>query len=82
MISHHCCAVSCASPTRRVSSVRRSTHRAAEGEEGLDHLVLREEGMPSHQVDESAQSTSPAFDEFTLRDGGQDCVVVKYGKKK
>lgn len=38
--------------------------------------------MTSHQVDESAQSTSPAFDEFTLGDGGQHCRGRNVKKKK
>lgn len=50
-----------------------TTYRAAEGEEGLDQLVLWEEGMSRHQVDESAEGASPALDELALRDVGQDC---------
>lgn len=59
--------------TAEAASFRNTTYRATEGEEGLDKLVLWEEGMPSHQVNESSKSTSPAFNELPLRDGGQDC---------
>ena len=34
--------------------------------------------MSCHQVNEPAQSTSPAFNELTLGDGGQDCGQGKH----
>lgn len=53
-----------------------TTYGATEGEEGLGQLILWEEGMPCHQIDESAKSTSPPLNELTLRDRGQDCGQI------
>ena len=55
------------------ASHENTTYGATEGEEGLDQLVLWEEGMPRHQVDESAEGAPPALDELALGDVGQDC---------
>lgn len=50
-----------------------ATYGAVEGEEGLQQLVLGEDRMARHQVDEPAERTSPPLDELAIRDGGQDC---------
>lgn len=63
-------------PQSGAASLENNTYRAIEGEEGLDQLVLCEEGVPCHQVDESAKSTSPPFNELALRDRGQDCEPI------
>ncbi len=68
-VSHHDDNAYCATAP---ASYKNTTYGAAEGEEGLDQLILGEEGMPCHQVDESAKSTSPPLNELPLRDGGQD----------
>lgn len=78
-VSHHDDIAYCATAQateRGEASYKNTTYGAAEGEEGLDELVLGEEGMPCHQVDESAESTSPPLNEFALRDGGQDCGQI------
>lgn len=67
MVSHHNGNTCCATTRVKGQPVSENvTHGAAEGEEGLDQLVRREERMPSHQIDESAQSASPPLDELTL----------------
>ena len=57
--------------------VKETTYRATEGEEGLDQLVLREEGVASHQVNKSAKSSSPPLNELPLRNGGQNCGHIQ-----
>lgn len=61
---------------------KKTTYRATEGEESLDQLILWKEGVPCHQVNESAESTPPPFNELPLRDGGQDCGRTTQQKKK
>lgn len=58
----------------------KSTYGATEREEGLDQLILWEEGVPCHQIDESAQSTSPPLNELALRDRRQDCRQTSEGE--
>lgn len=57
----------------QAASLQLNTYGATEGEEGLNQLVLREDGMPRHQVNEPAESASPPLDKLPLRDGGQHC---------
>lgn len=49
------------------------THRTIEGQEGLEQLILGEERMPRHKVDEPRQGTPSALNELPIRCGGQNC---------